>query len=209
MDDIQNTLPVPAREINLEHTALLEAAKTPSCMRSIAESLSFRRNLKCSTVNGREARSQPSRPLLGLRRRHSLERQLLQSRCRLHDVEIALRIDINVMTRSEDARRLGTADDLQRLAIENEDLVASTNIEELLIGIRRECEIAGKSYVSPGDLLYELALFRKHLNATVFAIGHINGSVLRHADRVYDAELIGTRIRKSLWRHDLTMIIID
>src|SRR5881296_359644 len=110
-----------------------------------------------------------SAPLLSLRRRHSLERQLLQSRCRLHDVEIALGIDINVMTRSEDTRRLGTADNLQRLAIENEDLVASTNIEELLIGIRRECEITGKRYVSPGDLLYELALFRKHLNATVFA----------------------------------------
>src|SRR5437867_10664373 len=150
-----------------------------------------------------------SAPLLSLRRRHSLERQLLQSRCRLHDVEIALGIDINVMTRSEDACRLGTADNLQRLAIENENLVASTNIEELLIGIRRQCEIAGKGYVSPDDLLYELALFRKHLNATVFTIGHINGSVLRHADRVYDAELIGTRIRKSLWRHDLTMVIID
>src|SRR5438093_8934899 len=119
---------------------------------------------------GRVARSQPPRPLLGLCRRHSLERQLLQSRCRLHDVEIALRIDINVMTCSEDACRLGTADNLQRLAIENEDLVASTNIEELLIGIRRQCEIAGKSYVSPDGLLYELALFRQHLNAPLLAL---------------------------------------
>src|SRR3989442_1085477 len=183
--------------------------RPPSCMRAIAESLSFRRNLKCSTVNA-ESGSKPTSPTST----RSLpapfpERELFESPRRLHDVEIALGIDSNVMTCSEDACWLGTADNLQRLAIENENLVAATNIEELLIGIRRQCEIAGKGYVSPDDLLYELALFRKHLNATVFTIGHINGSVLRHADRVYDAELIGTRIRKSLWRHDLTMVIID
>ena len=48
---------------------------------------------------------------------------------------------------------LDIANDLQRLAIHNENAIAAAHIEELLVGVWREGQIASKRYVVFDQLL--------------------------------------------------------
>src|SRR5438552_815399 len=112
------------------------------------------------------------------------------------------------MACSENSRRLNVADNLQRLAIENENAISTADVEVLLVRIGRQCEVARKRNVGLDELLQKLPVFREHLNATVFAIGDVYGSILGDSNRMNDAELLWPGIGERFWRHDLAIIII-
>src|ERR1035438_628311 len=64
--------------------------------------------------------------------RHPFECQFLQSGGGLRDVEISFRIGRDLMARSDNARRLNVAHNLQRLAINNVNAIATADIQKLL-----------------------------------------------------------------------------
>jgi hypothetical protein len=123
--------------------------------------------------------------------RHPFECQFLQSGGGLLDVEISFRIDCNLMAPSDNARRLDVAYNLQRLAINNVNAIATADIQKLLGWVRRQRQVAGKRLAGSDQLLEEFAVFGKHLDAAVFPIGHIHGAIVGDADGVYYAELLG------------------
>src|SRR5438874_1664694 len=143
------------------------------------------------------------------RPRHSLERQLLKSCGRLRNVKIALRIDRDLMAGSDDTGRLDIADDGERLSIDNKNALIPAHVEVLLIRIWRQGQVASERDIRLDNLLEELAFFREHLNAAVLPIGDVYGSVLRNPDRMHDAELLRTGIGKTLWGHNLAIVVID
>jgi hypothetical protein len=69
----------------------------------------------------------PMRPLAACRRQ-PFKCQFLQAGGSLRDVEISFRIGRNLVTRSDNARRLDVAHNLQRLAIENVNALATADI---------------------------------------------------------------------------------
>ena len=112
------------------------------------------------------------------------------------------------MARPDDPCGLDVAHNLQRLAIDNENAVAAAHIEELLVRVRRQGQIASKRYAASDQLLQELAVFGKHLDAPVFSISDIHCTVIGHADGVYDAELLRSRIREAGWRNHRAVVIV-
>src|SRR4051812_15637681 len=85
--------------------------------------------------------------------------------------------------------QLDAADNLHRLPIDDDDVVAVADIEELLIGISREREVARELRVGLDDLFQELAVGGERLDAAVLAIRNVDDAVLRQADCVNDAEI--------------------
>src|SRR5262245_20867718 len=110
------------------------------------------------------------------------------------------------MAGSNDARELDIADNLERLTIQNKDAVSAADIKELLLQVRKQCEIPGKKLCVSNHLLYKLALFREHLYATILPIGDIHRSIFRDSKGMHDAELLRTRIGKALWSNYLAMV---
>src|SRR6185503_9232431 len=106
-------------------------------------------------------------PLVRRRGRQSLERQLLQSHRRAGDVDVALRVGRDVMAAADLSRQLDAADNLHRLAVDDDDVVAVADVEELLVGIGGERQVARKLRVGLHDLLQELAVGRERLHAAV------------------------------------------
>ena len=97
---------------------------------------------------------------------------------------------------------------LERLAIDDLDVVAVADVEELLVGIRGQREIAGERRVGLDQLLEELAVAREHLHAPVFAVGHIDGAVFRDAHRVHDAEVLRAGPSGKLLRSDHLAVVV-
>src|SRR5262249_38548373 len=133
---------------------------------------------------------------------------LLHSCRGLRDVDIPSRIDGDLVSRSDDSLWLNVTGDLEGLAIEDEDAVAAAHVKELLVRIRRQREIARKRNVSSHQLLQKCAVFREHLNAPVFAIGDIDGSILRDSNGMDDAELLRAGIGETFRRDDLAVVVI-
>src|SRR5262249_1846463 len=84
--------------------------------------------------------------------RHSFKSQLLKSGSCLCDIQITFGVSRDLMARADHARRLDVADDLERLAIKDENSIAASDIKELLVGIRRHREVASKRYVGLNEL---------------------------------------------------------
>src|SRR5215510_14099913 len=84
--------------------------------------------------------------------RHSFKSQLLKSGSCLCDIQITFGVSCDLMACADHARRLDVADNLERVAIENENSVATSDIKELLVGIWRQGEVAGKRYVGLNEL---------------------------------------------------------
>src|SRR4051812_18493802 len=113
------------------------------------------------------------------------------------------------MTAADHAGYLDRADDLHRLAIDDLDVVAVADVEELLCGIGGEREVARELRVGLDHLLQELPVAREALDAAVLPIGDVDDAVLRHAHGVDDAEVARTVAgRKAFWRHDLAVVIV-
>src|SRR5258708_39225742 len=98
------------------------------------------------------------------------------------------------------------ASNRQCVAIDDKNVIAAADVEELLVGIRRQSQIARKRFAGSDQLLQEFAVFGKHLNAPVFSISHVDGAVIGHADGVYDPELLRSRIREAGWRNDHAVV---
>src|SRR5437867_2765662 len=96
------------------------------------------------------------------------------------------------MPAADHARNLDRADALERLPIDDRDFVAVADVQELLIAIRRQREIPGERRRRLHQLLDELSIGGEHLDAAVLAVGYVDHPVLRHADRVYGAEVLRT-----------------
>src|SRR4051812_43778364 len=101
----------------------------------------------------------------GWRRRHSLERQLLQAGGGLRDVDVAFGIGRDVVPRPKLARDRDLADDVECLAVDHDNGLATTDIKELLLGVGRQREVARERRGGADQLLYEFAVARKHLDA--------------------------------------------
>src|SRR5260370_35232988 len=112
------------------------------------------------------------------------------------------------MARPDYACGLDIAHNLQCLAIEDKNVIAAADVEELLVGIRRQSQIERKRFAGSDQLLQEFAVFGKHLNAPVFSISHVDGAVIGQADGVYDAELLRSRMREAGWRNDHAVVIV-
>src|SRR5438128_7271355 len=76
-----------------------------------------------------------------LRRRHPLEGKFLESVARLRDVDIAFRIGGDVMAPTDLARNLYRPSDLERLAIDDGDLLAVSDVQELLVRVRGQGQV--------------------------------------------------------------------
>src|SRR6188474_1952357 len=87
-------------------------------------------------------------------------------------------------------RQLDVADNLHRLAVDDDDVVAVADVEELLIAIRRKRQVACELRVGLDDLLEELAVRCERLHAAVLAVRDVDNAVLRQADRMDDAEVL-------------------
>src|SRR5262245_44192641 len=124
--------PAPRKNVRRERCFLvMNIYSTPFVRKSNSKRVN---NKSESTVNT-EAQT------LTASRRHPFERQLLHSRSGLSDVEIAFRIDCDLVASPDDAGRLDLAHNFERLAIDDENLGASTNIKELLSCIGRKSQI--------------------------------------------------------------------
>src|SRR4029079_9212017 len=86
--------------------------------------------------------------------------------------------------------KLDAADDLHRLAVDDDDVVAVADVEELLIRIRRKRQVTCELRIGLDDLLQELAVRRERLNAAVLAIRDVERAVFRQTNRVHDAEIL-------------------
>src|SRR5262245_5677623 len=84
--------------------------------------------------------------------RHSFKSQLLKSGSCLCDIQIAFGVSRDLMARADHARQLDVAQNLERVVVENENSVATSDIKELLVGIWRQGEVAGKRYVGLNEL---------------------------------------------------------
>src|SRR5262249_44404479 len=125
-------------------------------------------------------------------------------------VDVALRVGRNVVAAADLSGQLDAADDLHRLAIDDDDVVAVADVEELLIWIRRERQVTRELRVGLDDLLQELAVRRERLDAAVLPIRDVDGAVLRQTDGVNDAEVLRPISRwKFLRRDDLAMVVVN
>src|SRR5687767_2807746 len=86
-------------------------------------------------------------------------------------------------------RHLDRADDLERLAVDDLDVVAVAHVEERLVGPGREGKVARERRVGLDQLLQELPLAREHLHAAVLAIRDVHRAVVGYAYGMHDAEL--------------------
>src|SRR5213080_102492 len=100
-----------------------------------------------------QRREEPARLVTTLRR-HPLECQFLHSHRGLRDVDIPFRIDCDLVACSKNPRRLNIADNLQRLAIENENAISTADVKVLLVRIWRQREVARKRNVGLDELLH-------------------------------------------------------
>ncbi len=78
-----------------------------------------------------------------------------------------------MMAAAQHARAADGLHNVERLAIEHDDFRASSDVQELLVCVGRQCQIARKWRIAFDALLDELAVCRKDLHAPVFSIGHI------------------------------------
>ena len=73
---------------------------------------------------------------------------------------IAFRIGGDLVAAADHARHLDRADDLERLAIDDDDVVAVADVQELLLRIRRKRQVPRERRVGLHELLHELAVGR-------------------------------------------------
>src|SRR5439155_18312416 len=118
----------------------------------------------------------------------------------------AFRIGRDLVARSNYARWLDVAHNLERLAVDYENAITAADIEELLVRIRRQGQVASKRRAGSDELLQELSVLGKHLDAPVFPIGHIHGPVFGDADGVHDAQLRRSGIRETGRGNHLAMV---
>src|SRR5947209_5972406 len=95
-----------------------------------------------------------------LRRRHPLECKFLESVARLRDVDIAFRVGGDVMAAADLARNLDRPSDLERLAIDDGDLLAVSDVQELLVRVRGQGQVPRELRVGPDQLFHELPIGR-------------------------------------------------
>src|SRR5215469_7372245 len=112
------------------------------------------------------------------------------------------------MARSNDAWRTDAAQDLQRFAIENVNAVATANVEKLLVGIRRQGQVASKRLAGPNHLLQKSAILSKHLYSPIFPVGYVHRAVFSHPNGMHDTELLRAGVREALRRDYLAMVVI-
>ena len=80
-------------------------------------------------------------------------------------------------------------------AIDDDDVHAVADVQELLHGIVRQRQVARELRVGLDQLFHERAVRRERLNAPVLAIGDIDHAVVGDAQRMDDAEVRRTRDR--------------
>src|SRR5262249_27461926 len=122
-----------------------------------------------------------------LSRRHPFEHQLLHSGGGLREIDIAFGIGRDVMTRSKNPGRPDRAHDIESLAIDDGDTFVGADVKELLLRVGRQRQIPCKWRLGPDQLLYELAVVGKHLDASVLPICQVHHPV--HAKRMRDIEM--------------------
>src|SRR3984957_2780712 len=109
------------------------------------------------------------------------------------------------MAAADHARHVDRADLIERLAVEDRDLLAVADIEELLLLVRRQRDAAGERRVALEVLLEELAVVREHLDALVLAVGDIDEAIIRDAQRVHDRKLRRAGRREAGFFHNPAM----
>ena len=131
------------------------------------------------------------------RGRESLEHEPLRARARrdLAGVEVALRIDRQVMQALEVARFLAALakliEDLQALPVEHGDVRVAVvgDIEELLLRVGGERQSGRRLRRRPGSiderLRHELPVRREDLHSPVRTVGHVDKPVVRDLDGVH------------------------
>ena len=113
-----------------------------------------------------------------------------------------------MVARSDLARDLDFAHDVERLAVDHDDGLAAADIEELLLRIGRQGEIARERRRGVDQLLDELAVAREHLHAAVLAVGEVHHAVVGDADGVRDVEMRQTlAIGKRLGADDRATVL--
>src|SRR6185503_21038858 len=102
--------------------------------------------------------------------RHAFETELLHAIAGAGHVKVAFLIGGDLVPASQHTRALNAADDLERLAIDDRDFLSIADVEELLLRVRRQRQVARKRRIGLDQLLYELAVVGEHLHAPVFPI---------------------------------------
>src|SRR5262249_18441978 len=90
--------------------------------------------------------------------RHALEGELLQALSGRCDVDVALGVGGDEVAAADQAGNVDRADLVERLAVEDRDLLAVADIEELLLRIGRQGDVAGEQRAALEMLLDELAV---------------------------------------------------
>src|SRR5688572_31508962 len=104
------------------------------------------------------------------------------------------------MTGTRQAGRLDGAYDLQRLTLDDRNLGAVADLQELLVAIRRKRQVTCKRRIGLDDLIDELSLGREHLDSAALPIGDIHHAVVRHAEGVDDVETLWALPRRERFR---------
>src|SRR5262249_57877452 len=113
-----------------------------------------------------------------------------------------------VMTRSKNPGRPDRAHDIESLAIDDGDTFVCADVKELLLRVGRQRQIPCKWRLGPDQLLYELAVVGKHLDASVLPICQVHHPIVGHAKRMRDIEMRGALgIGKGLRRNDRTAVL--
>src|SRR5262245_32750110 len=111
------------------------------------------------------SRTAPAHRSLSARGRHALEGELLHPVGGRRYVDVALGVGRDLVTATHHARDIDRAREREGLAVDHCDGLAIADIEELLLGIRRQREVARKQRVGLDQLLDELAVVAEHLYA--------------------------------------------
>src|SRR5439155_11823149 len=120
----------------------------------------------------------------------------------------AFRIGRDLVARSNYARWLDVAHNLERLAVDYENAITAADIEELLVRIRRQGQVASKRRAGSDELLQELSVLGKHLDAPVVPMGHIHVPDLGDPDGVHVAQFPKSGMRETGRVNHLAMVIV-
>src|SRR5712691_12686186 len=114
------------------------------------------------------------------------------------------------MAATDLARNLCRPCYLERLAVDDGDLLSVSDVQELLARVRGQGQVPRELCVGLDQLSHELSIGREQLDAPVLPVGHIDHPVPGHAYGMDDVEALWTRtVRERLRRDDHTRIVIN